>query len=214
MSNSHKKPTGDIGSVILLGAEGPSKVEPFKFPDTKDEIEKKIAQLFLKLVEKSEIVDLHGMTLVQNQENDLDFTLAAEERKFLLELTEITPPGTMKGGYENLPFSHNIGEQAQKIIDLISVKAAKYDSLPEGIILLTYISDQRSLPSTSSEKIVRQYLNSTNKVFSFVFLLFPLMEDDGPLITLFPNDSEPLSDEDLEALKITTVHNLKLDKAT
>ena len=111
MSKKPRKPTGDMGNVQTLGSSGASSIEPFQFPNTKDEIEKKIANLFLKMIETTDIDVLKGITLSQNKENDLDFSLISTDKKYLLELTEFTPPGKMKGGYEKLAYSHNIGEQ-------------------------------------------------------------------------------------------------------
>ena len=176
MSKKHRKPTGEMENVLKLGPAGTSKMELFQFPDTKDQIEEKIAELFLKLIETNNISDLKGLSLKRNQEYDLDFCLFSDGKKYLLELTEFTPTGNMKGGYRKLKYSHNIVEHAQKIIDLIQMKSDKYSSIKAEIILLAYISDQRSLPSNSTEKIIKQYLIANKSSFSYIFLILPIME--------------------------------------
>ncbi len=211
MTKKHRKPTGEMGHVLKLSSTGISKVELFKFPNTKEEIEEKISTLFLKIIETSDTKDLKGLNLKKNSEYDLDFCLTSDKKQYLLELTEFTPPGKMKGGYQKLAYSHNVGEHAQKIIDLIQKKSDKYSSISTEIILLAYISDQRSLTSISTETIIKQYLITNDHVFKYIFLIIPIMENDGPLIMLYPNNEKPLPQEIIDEIKKDTVHNLKLE---
>ena len=212
MSKKHKKPTGEIENVFQFSDSVNSKIKKFQFPTIKEHIEEKIARLFLKLIESSDISELKGLSLLRNQEYDLDFCLVVgDSKKYFLELTEFTPPGSMKGGYQKLSYSHNVGEHAQKIIDLIQKKSNKYSAIKSDIILLAYISDQRSLPSISTEKIIKHYLNINITSFKYVYLILPIMENDGALIRLFPNEVMPLSEETISKLKNSTVHNLNMD---
>ncbi len=208
MNKKHRKPTGEM-NVYQMNEDGVSNLKTFQFPDTKELIEEKIAKLFLKLINKIDIPELMNLLLKQNHEYDLDFSLISDKNEFLLELTEITPPN-MKG-FSKLKYDHNVGEHAQKTIDLFQKKSDKYSSISTKIILLAYITDDRSQPSLKTEEIIKQYLTARQLSFEYVFLLFPLMENDGIVIKLYPNTAEPLSDVEINNLKKNTVYNLKLN---
>ena len=113
MSKKHNKPVGKLNPKIIRGGKAESAPNRFIFPNTKNEIEKKVASTFLNLISKNEKYDLSvGYRLIENPENNLDFFVECPE-SFYLELTEITPPGKMKGGYEKLSYEHNIGEHLE-----------------------------------------------------------------------------------------------------
>lgn len=154
-------------------AERGGKVESapnrFFFPNTKNEIEKKVASTFLNLISKNEKYDLSvGYRLIENPENNLDFFVECPE-SFYLELTEIMPPGKMKGGYEKLSYEHNIGEHLEKVLSLILRKSDKYLGLDTSVNLLMYINDDRSLPSLSMEKALMFMLNQNDHKFKNVY---------------------------------------------
>ena len=183
----------------------------FIFPDTKEEIELKITQLFLNLIQNGNSNPFpEKMEIIENKEYDLDFSLKAENYECLLELTEITPPGNLKGGFKDLAYSHNIGEHSDKIINLITKKSNKYVGIERDIFLLMYISDDRSLPSPTTKKLVMSHLNVNEHKFKGIFVLFPILENDGPIISYYPNKEKNLTESEINALKQNKVTNLRL----
>jgi hypothetical protein len=65
-----------VDSVAILCGGGKAESAPnrFIFPNTKNEIEKKVASTFLNLISKNEKYDLSvGYRLIENPENNLDF---------------------------------------------------------------------------------------------------------------------------------------------
>lgn len=206
-----KKPTGKM-EPLIVNAQGVN-IAPnsFIFPDTKEEIELKITQLFLNLVQSGKSNPFPDkLKIIENREYDLDFSLKGENYECLLELTEITPPGNMKGGFKDLPYSHNVGEHADKIINLITKKSNKYIGIERDIFLLMYISDDRSLPSPTTEKLVMSHLNANDHKFKGVFVLIPILENDGPIINYYPNKEKILVESEKNILKKNKVTNLKL----
>lgn len=196
---------------LIINSNG-AQIAPnrFVFPDTKEEIEVKISSLFLNLIEKGERNPFpEKLHLVDNDENDLDFILKGTNYECFLELTEITPPGKMKGGYKDLPQDHTIENHCDKIISLIEKKSNKYVGIEKDIFLLMYISDDSSLPSPTTEKLVMDRLNKSNHKFKGIFIVFPILEGDGPIITYYPNGQIKLSDIEVENLKRSNVSNIR-----
>jgi len=211
MKKIRKKPTGTMEPLIVNSKGASLAPNRFVFPDTKEEIELKITQLFLNLIQKGENSPFpEKMEIIDNKEYDLDFSLKGENYECLLELTEITPPGKMKGGFKDLTYSHNIGEHSDKIINLITKKSDKYVGIEKDIFLLMYISDDRSLPSPSTEKLVMTHLNNNEHKFKGIFVLFPIFEKDGPIINYYPNNEKKLTENEISALKKNKVTNLRL----
>jgi|TARA_B110001452_G_scaffold144902_1_gene120460 hypothetical protein len=210
MSKKHNKPVGKLNPKIIRGGKAESAPNRFIFPNTKNEIEKKVASTFLNLISKNEKYDLSvGYRLIENPENNLDFFVECPE-SFYLELTEITPPGKMKGGYEKLSYEHNIGEHLEKVLSLILRKSDKYLGLDTSVNLLMYITDDRSLPSPSMEKALMFMLNQNDHKFKNVYAFYPLLENDGPIIQFYPNSFDNISSEEIDRIKLMNVKNLKI----
>lgn len=207
----HKKPVGSLNPKTIRGSKISNAPNRFIFPDTKNEIEKKVASTFLNLITKSEHFEfISKFSLIENPENNIDFYVDTD-KSFYLELTEITPPGKMKGGYESLPYEHNVGNHLDKILNLIVKKSDKYVGLTTDVILLMYITDDRSLPSPSVEKLLLFMLNKVDHIFKKVYAFYPLMENDGPIIQFFPNSINEISSEEIERYKPLNVRNFKIE---
>ena len=67
MSKKHNKPVGKLNPKIIRGGKAESAPNRFIFPNTKNEIEKKVASTFLNLISKNEKYDLSvGYRLIEN----------------------------------------------------------------------------------------------------------------------------------------------------
>lgn len=211
MKKRHKKPTGQLGIVKVTGSGISTPPNKFVFPDTKNEIEKKVVSTFLELINIQEESPFpKDAVLKENEQNNLDFSLKAQDYLSFLELTEITPPGKMRGGYEALPYEHNIGEHLDKTLDLIMRKSKKYDGIETEVNLLMYITDDRSLPSISMERLLKYGLNTIEHNFVSIYAFYPLLENDGPIIQFYPAPYAELTKEEIENLKLKQVKNLKI----
>lgn len=210
MTKKHKKPVGSLNPMRITNGKIEKAPNKFVFPDTKHEIEKKVAKTFLALLEKSEISPFStDAKLKENEENNLDFSVLDGEESFL-ELTEITPPGKMKGGYSDLAFEHNIGAHLDKTVLLILKKSAKYVGLKKEVNLLMYITDDRSLPSPTTERLIKCALNKSDHIFKNVFAFYPLLENDGPILRFFPNEEVELTEDEIQRYRLNNVKNLRL----
>ena len=202
MKKKHKKPVGNLNPKIIRGGvvfDAPNK---FIFPETKNEIEKKIASTFLNLISNNKSYDFDtNYDLIENSENNIDFFVKSSN-SFYLELTEITPPGKMKGGFEDLPYEHNIGKHLDKTLNLILKKSAKYEGLKTDVNLLMYITDDRSLPSPTMEKLLMFMLSKSSHIFKKVYAFYPLLENDGLIIQFFPNDVKSFTPTEFETFKL------------
>ena len=137
------KPKGKIGPIRATAGATP-KFCPVHFPSTKADTEKMVIQSFLPAARHHYLLGFEVLgEPSQNPEDDLDFTLATNAGKKYLELQEIThiPPS---GGYAAAPAHYDECDFGQAICELILCKSQKYrQCTPQGIVLLTYITDWR-----------------------------------------------------------------------
>lgn len=211
MKKKQKKPTGKVLPYIVTKSGFAPAPGKFIFPESKEEIEEKVAKLFLN--EATKIRDSgfsNDLNLNRNMQDDLDFRIIQNGAEYYLELTEITPQKDMRGGYINLPDYYNIGSQAQIIIDLILKKTKKYSPVMLNIILLMYITDNKAGPSPLTIKLVQDFCNKQHHFFKQIWYFFPIMEDSGAIIQFFPNNVDPLSKSQIQELKDSTVENINL----
>ena len=120
------KPSGYLSysKHTILGIH--NKVEKInsKFPKVKDEIEIIMIDLFIKSINNNSNVIFNCEKYVQNNEQDLDFTIHFNDHKSLLELTELVPNGIGKsGGYAKPPNWIDMNELSSRLIDLIMRKS-------------------------------------------------------------------------------------------
>ena len=210
MSKNHKKPVGKLNPKLITNGKVIDAPNRFIFPETKSEIEKKVASTFLSLISKSDNLEYNtDFNLIENQENNIDFYVETG-KSFYLELTEITPPGKMKGGYDKLPYEHIVGEHLDKVLNLILKKSDKYAGMKTDVNLLIYITDDRSLPSPTMEKLLKFMLNKSDHKFNKIHAFYPILENDGPIIQFYPNPISSISEEEIEKYRLTNVKNLKL----
>jgi hypothetical protein len=197
MSKQNKKPTGNLNyyqfNFELTGAEFyKNKVE---FDGTKDSIEKKLLDLFiLSLKQNSNIkFDINDtFSYIQNNEQDLDFTLIFNNQKSLLELTEITPNGIETGNAFGMnPHWIDMGLLTNRLIDIIYKKSSKYVGIESPIDLLIYFTDNNAELSLGAIGYIRNHLRLNKHVFRRIYYFKPFFEMPGGIIEqLFPHDDE------------------------
>jgi len=211
MKKKHIKPTGEIKPHLITGYGSNVAPNRFIFPETKEDIEEKVANLFFRLLQDTHNSIINqDFELVSNEENDLDFAMKSKEEIVFLELTEIIPQQNMKGGYKNLPNDYNIGAQAQVILDLILKKSNKYAGIKSKIFLLMYITDDMSSPSMSCEKLVIDFLKKNEHSFVNIWFFIPILEDSGPMKILFPSSNPELIEKEVNELRTRNVRNISI----
>ena len=187
MGKKHKKPTGELGSVIFGGGQ-PAQFRTIEFPSSKGNIEKMIVQAAIS--PSNELWRLYGILgpPSQNQENNLDFSLQTAAGKESLELMEIALL-ERNGRYSAAPLTYNQGIVADKIITQIEKKSKHYGTAgATPINLLLYCTDFRFCVSNDVLWLVSKW--SCTKTHAFKSIVFVTFDDrrtiNGTII--FPQD--------------------------
>lgn len=207
-----KKPVGELKPYTLNSSGLKLSDDRINFPSKKDEIELKIASLFLKLnPQLTQNKSTDHFELTQSKENDIDFYVKSPASNFYLELTELTPPEISNGGYSKLPFEQNSGNYFDKIVELIEKKSLKYIGVKEKIILLMYITDDRCNPSTSMEKLLLNHLHINKYKFDSIYFFIPIMDIDGITIQYYPKaEVKVLNQAEIEQYRQVKIINLQI----
>ena len=194
MAKQHKKPTGNL-SLYKLSSSEKEEIK-IQFPETKDNQETSIIELFIKLVKTNELINFPVDGYERNREQDLDFTIVNKNEKSLLELTELIPTDNMKGGYASVSSLVDPDKLVKRLINIIDKKSKKYVGIKMPIDLLIYVTDNNSNISIGAERYLKSYLNSNPNVFRFIFYFVPMLEiNDGIIIQYYPNKE---GDENIE----------------
>lgn len=204
------KPVGEIRPLTITSSEIKLSDGRFIFPSKKDEIELKIARLFINISSQDSKFGIPAESkLIQTVENDIDFSIKSKETEFLLELTEMIPPQISKGGFANLPYQLNVGEYFDSIANLIEKKSNKYVGVKREIRLLIYITDDRSNPSPTIEKLLVNFLHTQTHNFHRIYFFIPLFENDGITVQYYPQENPVfLSQAEIIQCRQTQITNL------
>jgi hypothetical protein len=191
-----RKPTGITGPVRLTaGPAGSGTVEfqQLQFPADKAATEKMVAEGFVSAIgampansgQALKITDL-----VQNGENDFDFSLTIEGVASYLELVEAAP---LTGPYEKAPDKYSVYDFAQQVLAKIGDKAARYPKGGGGkpLYLLVYVTHWAFLFSDSVIQCLRYWLASLPSPFAGVFLYKPIKVTEGLTWWLYPAEIRP-----------------------
>ncbi len=204
------KPVGEIRPLTITATEIKLSDGRFVFPSRKNEIELKIARLFIKIGSLDSKFGIPAESkLIQTVENDIDFSIKSKEIDFLLELTEMIPTQIFKGGFANLPYQLNAGEYFDSIINLIQKKSNKYAGVKREIRLLMYITDDRSNPSPAIEKLLVNFLHTQKHNFNRIYFFIPIFENDGIAMQYYPQPNPVyLNQTEIIQLRQTQITNL------
>jgi hypothetical protein len=190
------KPTGITGQIKLtVGGDGSGSAEfqQLPFPADKSESEKLIAQGFVAAIATlpaSQGQALKITDLVQNGENDFDFSLNVEGVPSYLELVEAAP---LKGPYEKAPGQYSVYVFAEQVLANIGGKASKYSggNIGKPLYLLVYVTHWTFIFSDSVIQCLRYWLGSIPSPFTGVFLYKPVTLNEGLTCWLHPAEPRP-----------------------
>jgi hypothetical protein len=184
------KPTG-INGPLKIGVDadgmGAIEFEQVNFPSEKSDIERMVASAFVRCIgqmagpggETLQITDL-----VQNPEDDFDFTVTMPDGPAYLELMEAAP---LHGPYKKAPAHYKPYDYASQVLAQIGEKAANYPSAGvRKIYLLVYITHWAFILSESTVNCLRHWLASLPSPFAGVFLYMPITATEGISQWLLP----------------------------
>lgn len=186
-----KKPTGINGLIHFSNnSEGVSlKFQPVEYPETKEQIEKFIAEGFLKAAVRQNLISESPTNLDQNELNNFDFTLTVDEEVKFLELMEIAPLEKIKGGYKDAPDTYKPYDFSENILKKLLKKSRKYEnSTKSGLVLLLYITDWRFHLDNVAIALLQYWTLNENHNFESIFLYFPSPNASGKAIRIFPTE--------------------------
>lgn len=203
------KPAGKTGP-LTLGADGVYR-KLVRFPEDKAERELMVARLFVNAANQSSIPmsPLRPISgLVQNSEDDLDFTIQTAIGPKLMELTEFAPLKRLKADYANAPRHFHPAQLAGYYLDLVEKKSLRQGG--EDRILVTYRTHDRFMIAGPSLELARRGLKRRPPRFERVFLLHPHDQTGATLFEVYPKTPrsffEEMSDEKLANLQYHQVN--------
>lgn len=186
------KPTGINGPLkIGVDADGQGSVEfqQVAFPTDKAEIERLIASAFVQCIAQMPGpggARLQMSDLVQNTEDDFDFSVTLPDGPAYLELMEAAP---LQGPYEKAPAQYKPYEYASKVLVRIGEKASSYPRAGvHRIYLLVYVTHFAFILSPSTINCLRYWLGSLPSPFAGVFLYMPITASEGIPEWLLPGE--------------------------
>lgn len=198
MKSPPKKPTGDIGVIVIDPGKGTVTYDPVKFPVTKVEIEEFIVKPFIHSGRSSGLFNfqLKGDP-IRNELDDFDFTLPTKGGKKYLELMEVAPLEHIQGTYENAPNSYNEFDFAKYIYQKIIGKSNRYRGSTEiDINLLIYVTHWTFVLSKNIIALLQYWTLQDEHCFKDIFYFSHLSPTEGITSVIYPTDKELFKDFD------------------
>lgn len=131
-----RKPRGVQGFAVAA-ADGTARFEPTELPTTKEEIEQFIIDAFDHSLDFSTRArfGITGFTKIA-AENDMDCLVRSTDGDFRMELTELVTADMGRGGHEAVDPDRLVGESADRMLERIRIKAAKYSTKTRPWLLI------------------------------------------------------------------------------
>lgn len=208
-----KKPKGQIGPIKYSASADSVKFDEIPLPDTKEEIEKYIVDLFIRTGRSQFRENFFVDRPIQNLAGDFDFDVVTPKGKAYLELMEIAPLELYKTTHDKAPESYKPYEIAKFAFEKIQAKEKKYPkNLAREIFLLLYITNWKFALSDLTVNILGYFCHNSINVFDVIFLLTPRDAKEGYVHWISPVPNDFFNGFDLEAYKDKVVLNLNPTK--
>jgi hypothetical protein len=169
----HKKPVGRSGAnhIAFTGPGAKFCSESFELTGDKARDEVTIVRAFLMQGEQVGLPKIDSAHVVQNAENDWDFTLKAPGGDIILELVEIAPKSLMSRGYQGAPPEHDVWPYCEAVFANIHAKSNKYQ-VPKGksLELLVYVSHWTFYPSPDCVELLKFWCATKAHKFDRIYL--------------------------------------------
>ncbi|MFK3790133.1 hypothetical protein ACI2KO_07720 [Pseudomonas piscis] len=186
-SKKRRKPRGRSGQ-IAVGTEGVI-YQPTELPETKDEIEKYVADAFCAgKVARNPQIERYGCfkNLEQGPENGLDFKVETEMGGRWLELAELAPLSQFGGSYENVPATWSVNDLAEHLRNLIQKKNEK--KYGAGVILVIYKTHDTLFVPPPIIRSIREELAVTPPIFDSIYFVSPYEAGAAGVWQIWPAD--------------------------
>ena len=192
----HKKPRGTPYHFSITVGTGKPPQEMTKMqlhlPTDKASIERHVAAQFAIDARAYDLPDQILSKPIQNEENDIDFTVETNHGAMGLELVEYAPVG--KRGFAGpKPSDSSPVERARQVIGLIVKKNTKYRHYKkfQQLMLLIYVTDNAWALDHFTLRTIQFLARTENTTFDFITYYKPMVDTSGIVYRLYPiADSE------------------------
>jgi hypothetical protein len=211
-----RKPQGRTGPVSVSSQGCEWQVIPF--PPTKADRELVVANMFVAgfngyVANQSEPSLAPFAEVVQNEENDLDFTLVTSQGPMRMDLAEFAPLREHGPRFENAPLQLHPTQKVPLALELILSKSAHQGGRDRLLVL--YNTEQAFwLDPVSIEKL-RRKLSSAPPNFERVYFVSPHNLTEGSVSEIYPGKPHhmfgELSDEAIGLMRTFIPHPTQLE---
>lgn len=192
----HKKPRGTPFhlSVTVGTGQPPREMEKVELtlPIHKAGIESVVAEKFAIDARNYDLPAQIISLPIQNQENDIDFTIETNLGLMGLELVEYAPVG--KAGFSGpKPTTYSPVERGREVLHLIEKKNHKYRDYKRFpyLMLLVYVTDNAWDLDIHTLNVIQFLTHTGNHIFNFITYYKPMQQTGGIVHRLHPvSDSE------------------------
>ncbi len=186
-----KKPTGKkaFWHIKKEGAHVESSFIRLQFPDSKNEIENLIMNIFCKEVDQEKCFKILS-TPMKISDHDIDFRINTSLGEMGVELVEDAP--LTKEGYKNLKSQYSSAERYEYLKGLIQSKSTKYEYYDQTKTksLIIYNTDGKLGLIDSITVLVIKYCHTNRMVFDYIFYLSPRPDFTAILVLFYPQDKK------------------------
>ncbi len=182
-----KKPSGELGSIVLRGGSNKTEHRHVVFPQTKMTIEAYMLERALREAEYQS-VDMYALNAapVQNSEDDVDFLLHTVGGDEYLDLMEIVIVPSGASGFGGGAVSYDAQTRAEEIFTKIAAKSKKYEGLKLPVHLMLYATDWRFRLVHPVREFLACLSATSSHVFKTICYFAPSDDVRGELIAVFP----------------------------
>jgi hypothetical protein len=190
-----KKPQGWNGVVNL---DPPQGLAPIVLPAEKDKREAILVDMFRNGFTADDCPLPTIVSVKQNIEDDFDFSVQTSAGHRDLELVEFAPLEGVRGGYDAVPDTLNVGRIADRLTGLVMKKADHYAGYSgPGLTLLVYSTHYAFQPLDDVFQLSAQRLRRAKPLFERVCFLIPTFPKGSAIYTVFPISSPELTPEEV-----------------
>lgn len=187
----HKKPRGvPYHLSVTVGAGKPPQEmlqNDLHLPHDKGGIERVIATQFAADARNCDLPAKIIAQPVQNDENDIDFSIETNLGSMGLELVEYAPVGKL-GFAGPKPTEFSPIERAREVTELIAKKSEKYRHYQKHahLMLLIYVTDNAWALDHFTLQAVQFLARTANTSFHFITYFKPMVNTPGIVYRLYP----------------------------
>lgn len=184
-----KKPQGRSGPIRMSGAA--SKWAVIDFPDEKAARELMIAEMFVRAANQFIMLESPEQppyppfsNLIQNEENDLDFTITTSYGLKRMDLVEFAPLDKHGPHFKDAPRQLDQATKADLLLELVRRKSVRQGG-PDRLLLI-YVTEQGFWVDPIAIEIMRRDLDRKSPRFERIYYVSPRDLTVGSVSEIFP----------------------------